>query len=652
MAVERLEGRIVLAADLNLIEIETNNAVVAPGNEFEADFTVKNDGDASTNPFRVEYLLSRNTTWGDGDDVVLGFRHVSAPLTPGGQTTLAEEFTLPRNVFTGNYHLGALADSLGAIAEANENNNLRFTTIAQVIVVNASGQVDIDLEAEGVAAVGGTYNAGGAFQGVATYTNNGTFPTGSFTTIWFLSLNQVFGDADDIQLSVATSPGGLGAGQSFNDNFVLDIPISTPSGDYFFGVFVDARFAVNEPLEEDNNIDFGATPNVTVVGVPTIPDLQATDIATTGGEFEPGDSITFTATIRNGGNAATGPFEVTYALSTDNTLGNPDDVVLFFKVVMDSIAAGQTTTDTRTVAIPAGAAAGEYFIGMVLDPDDDLDEGTAESNNTDFTPTALVHVTEPPPPTPQITLLGGGSLGTEIDHNTKAKRANGTGYGPVVLEEGGKEITYRIRNTGLQPLSITLIEPRGQVPGDYEVIVDPELTIAPGESTDFEVRFSPSAFGTRRANIAIFTNDPSRPRFTMKIAGRGMPPDSAADIDVRGDGNSISDNDRKARANTDTRYGNVALGGLSERIYTIRNEGESTLTLSAPLVTIGGQDPTHFQVSIQPGVTVLAPGASTTVTVRFAPTTVGQKKAEVQIFSDDPDEGVFNFRIIGTGFEG
>ena len=137
----------------------------------------------------------------------------------------------------------------------------------------------------------------------------------------------------------------------------------------------------------------------------------------------------------------------------------------------------------------------------------------------------------------------------------------------------------------------------------------------------------------------------------MKIAGRGMPPESAPDIDVQGDGNSISDNDRKARANTDTRYGNVAVGQTTERIYTIRNEGGSALTLSSPLVSIGGQNPTHFSVLIQPGLIVLEPGQETEFTVRFAPTAPGLMKAEVQIFSDDPDEGVFNFRIIGTGLE-
>lgn len=645
---EPLEPRCLLAADLSLESISTLNAVVSPGNSFQGTFVVKNVGDAATTPFRVEFRLSRNTTWGDADDVILGFRHVNAPIFGGGQTTLQETFDLPRNVATGNYHLAALADSLGQIAEPDENNNLRFTPVAQIIVANPAGQQSIDLQATGVAATGGTYNAGQAFPGAATYRNNGTAPSGPFVTIWFLSTNQIFGDADDIILATATSNAGLQGGQAFNDSFQLTIPINAPSGSYFFGVFVDARFDINEPLLEDNNIGFSATPAVNVVGAQTVPDLLVDGVTTQQAVYFPGEEITFSVTIRNAGNAVAGAFKVTYALTTDSTLGNSDDVVLLFKAALPSLGAGATTTDTRTLMIPLGATPGEYFLGVQLDPDNEVAESN-ETNNIGLTTTRLVGISAPPPQVADITVLGGGSLNQLILHNTKAQRAKGTGYGPVVAETGDKTITYRIRNTGLSDLIITLIEPRGQVPGDYEIIAFPSSTIAPGESSNFTVRFSPTLFGTRRANIAIFTNDPDRPRFTMKIAGRGVPPASAPDIDVRGNGNSISDNDRKARPNTGTRFGAVALGGTVLRTYTIRNAGQSTLTLLSPLAGIGGQNPTQFSIVVAPSLTTLEPGQSTTFTVAFTPTTAGQKKAEVEIYSDDPDEGVFNYRIIGTG---
>ncbi|MCB9841507.1 MAG: choice-of-anchor D domain-containing protein [Phycisphaeraceae bacterium] len=646
---ERLEDRVVLAADLNLTEINTLNTVVIPGNEFSGEYVIMNDGDEASTTFRVEFRLSRNTTYGDADDILLGFRDISAPIAPGGQAAIDQDFDLPRNVFTGNYFMAALVDSLGQIAEPNENNNLRFTTIAQIIIVSASGQTDIDLEAVGVAATTGSYNAGQSFPGVATYRNTGTAPSGAFVTIWFLSTDQIYGNADDIELAVATSSAGLPGEASFDDSFSLQIPINTPSGSYFFGVFVDARFDINEPLAEEDNIDFSATPAVTVVGVPMIPDLQVSGVVTQTATYLPGDEITFTATIRNAGNADTGQFEVTYSLTTDTQMGNQDDVVLVFKAVLASIGPGATFTDTRTITIPTNAAAEDYFLGVQLDPDDEIDEGAGEQNNEGFTATRLVTIEEPPPPVPTIEVFGGGGLDRMLTHSTKARRADGTGFGPVEKDNGSKDITYKITNAGTEPLLITAIEPRGQVPADYEVIVLPNDEIPAGESTTFRVRFVPSEFGTRRANIAIFTNDPSRPRFTMRVAGRGVPPDSAADIDVRGNNNSISDGDRKARSNTHTKYGDQTIGETFERIYTIRNEGQSTLTLLSDPVSIGGQDPSQFNIIAQPATLILEPGQSTTFTVQFAPTETGKQKADVTILSDDLDEDVFSFRIVGTG---
>ena len=233
---------------------------------------VKNVGDAATTPFRVEFRLCALTTWGDADDVILGFRHVNAPIFGGGQTTLQETFDLPRNVATGNYHLAALADSLGQIAEPDENNNLRFTPVAQIIVANPAGQQSIDLQATGVAATGGTYNAGQAFPGAATYRNNGTAPPARSSRSG--SCRRTRSSATRTTSSSRRRPQRGAAGRAGVQRQLPahDPDQRAPSGSYFFGVFVDARFDINEPLLEDNNIGF-ATPAVNVVGAQTVPDL-------------------------------------------------------------------------------------------------------------------------------------------------------------------------------------------------------------------------------------------------------------------------------------------------------------------------------------------------------------------------------------------
>ncbi|MCA9288805.1 MAG: hypothetical protein KDA05_09490, partial [Phycisphaerales bacterium] len=147
-----------------------------------------------------------------------------------------------------------------------------------------------------------------------------------------------------------------------------------------------------------------------------------------------------------------------------------------------------------------------------------------------------------------------------------------------------------------------------------------------------------------RANIAIFTNDPDRNRFTMKVAGRGVPDPALPDIAVTAGSRDISDNDRKARASTGQRYGTVDIGQRVFITYTITNAGGSTLLLGDIVV-----DYPAWRIVQQPFDTTLNPGQSTTFLVEFTAMGPGKAKGMIYIDSTDPDESPFNFRVIGTG---
>lgn len=244
-----------------------------------------------------------------------------------------------------------------------------------------------------------------------------------------------------------------------------------------------------------------------------------------------------------------------------------------------------------------------------------------------------------------LALFGGGQLNQAIAHETKARRSNGTGFGPVERDDDSKQITYRIANTGPNALVISSIEIRGQRPDDFFIISMPDLILAPGATTEFTVSFDPTAYGSRRANVAIFTNDPANAgRFTMRIAGIGTPDPELPDIAVTAGTADIRDNDRKARPDTGQRFGGAEVGQTVVMTYTITNRGFSTLTVGQITIDSG-----RFVVSQQPGNTSLAAGQSTTFTVTFTPDTAASHRAMLSIASNDPDEDPFNFRIAGFG---
>jgi hypothetical protein len=79
--------------------------------------------------------------------------------------------------------------------------------------------------------------------------------------------------------------------------------------------------------------------------------------------------------------------------------------------------------------------------------------------------------------------------------------------------------------------------------------------------------------------------------------------------------------------------------------YTIKNTGSANLLGLA--IIKGGPNSGDFTVSAL-GVNMLAPGASTTFTVTFVPTALGERSAWIQIASNDADESPFEITFGGT----
>ncbi|WP_461509504.1 DUF7933 domain-containing protein, partial [Rhodopirellula baltica] len=110
------------------------------------------------------------------------------------------------------------------------------------------------------------------------------------------------------------------------------------------------------------------------------------------------------------------------------------------------------------------------------------------------------------------------------------------------------------------------------------------------------------------------------------------------EIDVqRPAGNSIADNGTDAQ-------GTVNVGDQQTLVYTIENTGTATLTLTGtPTSALAGN------VSVDsisaPGLTTLAGGASTTFTVLYTPTAIGNFSFELDILSDDADEPTYDILV-------
>ncbi|MCX6875856.1 MAG: SUMF1/EgtB/PvdO family nonheme iron enzyme [Verrucomicrobia bacterium] len=94
-------------------------------------------------------------------------------------------------------------------------------------------------------------------------------------------------------------------------------------------------------------------------------------------------------------------------------------------------------------------------------------------------------------------------------------------------------------------------------------------------------------------------------------------------------------------------FGSVFLGSVLTKTFTVRNLGTGDLTGLA--VTTDGSHAADFTVGAL-GTTTLAPGASTTLCVTFAPGGAGWHPAAIHLASNDADENPFDISLSGMGY--
>jgi hypothetical protein len=111
----------------------------------------------------------------------------------------------------------------------------------------------------------------------------------------------------------------------------------------------------------------------------------------------------------------------------------------------------------------------------------------------------------------------------------------------------------------------------------------------------------------------------------------------------------ILSNSTTPEFNNGTDYGNVTLGRVLTRVFTLFNPGSQPVQLSGnPLVEVEGDHTGDFKVNVLPNAVIPA-GGSTSFEIRFAPIQPGIREAFVKIASADLTNGPVSFVVQGFG---
>ena len=122
------------------------------------------------------------------------------------------------------------------------------------------------------------------------------------------------------------------------------------------------------------------------------------------------------------------------------------------------------------------------------------------------------------------------------------------------------------------------------------------------------------------------------------------------EIKIAGNSVEISNNDLTASVLDNTNFGSKSLNTTTTKSFTISNTGTSNLYIHK--IDLEGINSTEFSLTNVTFPIVIAPSASSTITVNFIPTSVGAKSASLRVWNNDYNEYQYLFAVSGNGNDG
>lgn len=366
-------------------------------------------------PFGIYF--SENTTYESTDpEVYRGL--IFFPGNTSGSVDLS--FRVPPVRPAGYNVLFVINPDNNPVEAARENNTVVATGAGTLLTVQGADLRVESITAPPVAFIGRTMEVS-----IEVRNDSQVADARGFRYAYYLSEDEFIRVFDQQIYVSGTATVAAGETETFTD--LVPIPASfTSSQTLFLGVIADIFSAV--PETNDNN-NTRRVPNPIGFVFP-IPDLSGTVVATATAAGA-GEQLAVTRLIENSGVADATDFEYTYYLSTNQAIA-PDDIPI--GTFRRTLPLGTDDYAIDIIDVPATVTEGDYFLGLILDPANRVQE-VQEDNNTALGPrlrvyaAALIFLTQ---------RLKGGTVGVD--------------YAEGVFAQGGPTpITWSVTQGQLPP---------------------------------------------------------------------------------------------------------------------------------------------------------------------------------------------------------
>ena len=174
--------------------------------------------------------------------------------------------------------------------------------------------------------------------------------------------------------------------------------------------------------------------------------------------------------------------------------------------------------------------------------------------------------------------------------------------------------TFTITSVGESPLEVSGVEISGPESGFTILSSETAFTLAPGDSQDIEVAFSPIGAYEQTANAVVSSDDADDPRVPVELLGAGLVPELMIDPDPLD-------------------FGVTYIGCDKDNTIDLVNVGNATLNISD--YAFGGGD--EFEVLSGPTMPVsLEEGESVSIYVTFTPSDEDVFDSTLAVTSNEP----------------
>lgn len=299
------------------------------------------------------------------------------------------------------------------------------------------------------------------------------------------------------------------------------------------------------------------------------------------------------------------------------------------------LGANNVTTDGAG-NVPVSFAAGALTAGHGV-------TATATNQSTGDTSEFSGCLTVASTSAPEIQISGG--MAPLTDGDTTPWTHDYTDLGGVVVGNWWAN-TFVVSNLGSATLNLgaNAVTLSGAGCAEFLVTTQPASALAPGEWSEFRVRYTPTNTGADVCTVNVNNDDADESPFDFVVQGRG---DTAPtpDIVIAGNGVLIANGDTTPNLADWTDFGVTAVGMPLARSFALGNNGSGPLGFLASPVTLSGAGCAEFSVSKQPTPGIQQPWNKDWFYLQYQPSNLGTDTCTVTVSSDDPDENPFTFVI-------